>query len=157
MQLDAKAKGSRNLLVLSAGTCGPQCPHLLTMSRQVVVPLKGTSMLEELFQPMYFESCFFAMTSQCIATLPPAPGLLLASKKDRKNISTEPLPKASTLQRRKWLEPVPIFDDGGNNEEDDLRPTGRLNVGSKLIAFSWLASEPVAPFPPIPFESPPDC
>ena len=89
MQLDAKAKGSRNLLVLSAGTCGPQCPHLLTMSRQVVVPLKGTSMFEGLFQPMHFESCFFAMTSQCIATLPPAPGSFLASKKDRKNISAE--------------------------------------------------------------------
>src|ERR1700758_1604631 len=89
MQLDAKANGNRNLLVLSAGTCGPQCPHLLTMSRQVVVPLKGTSMFEGLFQPMHFESCFFAMTSQCIATLPPAPGSFLARKKDRKNISAE--------------------------------------------------------------------
>ena len=46
-------------------------------------------MFEGLFQPMHFESCFFAMTSQCIATLPPAPGSFLASKKDRKKISAE--------------------------------------------------------------------
>jgi sec-independent protein translocase protein TatA len=53
MQLDAKAKGNPGLPVLSAGTCGSQCPHLLTIVATSHFSIKGASMFEGLFQPMH--------------------------------------------------------------------------------------------------------
>src|SRR5205807_4137139 len=53
MQLDAKAEGNRGLLVLSAGACVSQRPHLLTIVATSHFATKRIRMLEGLFQPMH--------------------------------------------------------------------------------------------------------